>query len=132
MKKFIQFLISFLLVSAFFLPRVVDLLPQQAMLLFSTLPVLAIFKGINESRFTFREVKHQKIRLAAYGLSMALFIICLLSAAGVISITHIEPGMAEWRRTVIKGMLFSIFSLLIVNLIISIRDINRRESGRPL
>lgn len=132
MKKLFSFLISALLISIFFIPRCVALTSQQMMLLYSVLPLLAILFGFNATRFTYREIRHQKFRWISYGLSLAVFIICLFSYFDIFPLTYIGPGMSQMQKSAVIVLLGMILLLMGINLIISIGDINRRDKGWPL
>lgn len=132
MKELFRILISASLASIFFLPRYFELSSQQTMLLYGTLPILVILNGFNETRFTYREIKHQKFRWITYGLSAAVFIICLLSYFDILPVTYIGPGMSRVQRGAVIVLISMIFLLVVINLIITIGDINRRDKGWPL
>lgn len=132
MKKVFSFLISATLVTIFFIPKIVTLSSQELLLMYSLLPMLAILFGYNQTRFTYREIRSQKFRWIIYGLSLAVCSLCLLSYFNLLSITHITPAMPTYRRNLILVLVVSIFLLMVLNLAISIRDINKRENGLPL
>lgn len=132
MKKFIRFLISLSLVAILLIPKIAELSSQQSMLLYSLLPLLAILMGFNETRFTYREVRHQKFRWTIYGLSAAVFVLCLLSRLNILPVTHIAPGMSQFQRSTVLFLAVLIVLLMLINLVISIGDINRRDKGWPL
>ena len=132
MKKVFSFLISAALVTIFFIPKMITLSSQELLLMYSLLPILAILFGYNQTRFTYREVRSQKFRWIIYGLSLAVCSLCLLSYFNLLSITHITPVMPTYRRILILVLVVSIFLLMVLNLAISIRDINKRENGLPL
>ncbi len=132
MKKLFSFLISASLVSIFFIPRCFELSSQQTMLLYSLMPILAILTGYNATRFTYREVRHQKFRWISYGLSLAVFIVCLLSYFDILPVTYIGPDMSQVQRVAVVVLLGLNLLLMVINLIISIGDINRRDKGWPL
>lgn len=132
MKKLFNFLISASLVSIFFIPHYFALSSQQTMLLYSVLPILAILAGFNATRFTYREVRHQKFRWISYGLSLVVFIICLLSYFDILPVKYIGPGMSQIQKGAVIVLLGLILLLMVINLIISIGDINRRDKGWPL
>lgn len=132
MKKVFSFLISAALVTIFFIPKTVTLSSQELLLMYSLLPMLAILFGYNQTRFTYREIRSQKFRWIIYGLSLAVCSLCLLSYFNLLSITHITPAMPTYRRNLILVLVVSIFLLMVLNLAISIRDINKRENGLPL
>lgn len=132
MKKVFSFLISAALVTVFFIPKIVTLSSQELLLMYSLLPMLAILFGYNQTRFTYREIRSQKFRWIIYGLSLAVCSLCLLSYFNLLSITHITPVMPTYRRKLILVLVVSIFLLMVLNLAISIRDINKRENGLPL
>lgn len=132
MKKVFSFLISAALVTIFFIPKVVTLSSQELLLMYSLLPMLAILFGYNQTRFTYREIRSQKFRWIIYGLSLAVCSLCFLSYFNLLSITHITPAMPTYRRNLILVLVVSIFLLMVLNLAISIRDINKRENGLPI
>ena len=132
MKKVFSFLISAALVTIFFIPKTVTLSSQELLLMYSLLPMLAILFGYNQTRFTYREIRSQKFRWIIYGLSLAVCSLCLLSYFNLLSITHITPAMPTYRRNLILVLVVSIFLLMVLNLAISIRDINKRKNGLPL
>lgn len=132
MKKVFSFLISLALGAIFLIPKIITLSSQELLLLYSLLPLLAILSGYNQTRFTYREIRGQKFRWTIYGLSLAICSLCLLSYFNFLTITHITPGMPIYRKKIILILAVSIFLLLLLNLAISIRDINKRDNGLPL
>lgn len=132
MKRVFSFLISTALVTIFFIPKVFTLSSQELLLMYSLLPLLEILSGYNQTRFTYREIRGQKFRWTIYGLSLAICSLCLLSYFNFLTITHITPDMPIYREKIILILAVSIFLLLLLNIVISIRDINKRENGLPL
>lgn len=132
MKKLVSFLVSAALAAIFLISKIIEMSSQQSMLMYSLLPLLAILEGYNRVRFTFREIRRQSFRLTVYGLSGAMFLICLISYFGVIPITHVVPGMSQLRRLAFLFVGVMIVLLMLVNIAISMRDSDRRDKGWPL
>ena len=132
MKNVISFLISASLVAIFLIPKIFTLSSQELLLTYSLLPLLAILFGYNQTRFTYREIRGQKFRWTIYGLSLVVCCLCLLSFFNILPITHITPSMPIYREKIILILAVSIFLLMLLNIAISIRDINKRDNGLPL
>ena len=132
MKKVFSFLVSAALGGIFLIPKMITLSSQELLLLYSLLPLLAILFGYNQTRFTYREIRGQKFRWTVYGLSVAVCSLCLLSYFNFLPITYIAPGMPAYRKKIILVLIVSILLLMLLNLAISIRDINKRENELPL
>lgn len=132
MKNVFSFLISASLVAIFLIPKIFTLSSQELLLTYSLLPLLAILFGYNQTRFTYREIRGQKFRWTIYGLSLVVCCLCLLSFFNILPITHITPSMPIYREKIILILAVSIFLLMLLNIAISIRDINKRDNGLPL
>lgn len=132
MKRFFSFLITALLVAIFLIPKIITLSSQALLLLYSLLPLLAILSGYNQTRFTCCEIRNQKFRWILYGFSITVCFLCLLSYLNVLPITHITPDMPNYQKAFILSLGILIVLLMLANLGLSIRDINRRDKGLPL
>lgn len=129
MRRFFLVLTEICLIAAFFVPRIVELSFSASILMFSFLPPLACLCGILRNRVVLQEVKQQKFRLAVYGLSIILFILCLLSYFGVFSFTQIEGGLTLGKKWINYTLATAIAFLTLFNLVIMIRDTNKRDRG---
>lgn len=95
----------------------------------ASLAVLLILSDYNEMRWSFSEIKGQKFRMVSYGLSLFLFLLCLLSAVDVITLTHIEPGMSMLKKIVNAVLAIILFVLMVINVGFVVRDVGRRDQG---
>lgn len=132
MKKLIDILISVSLVMILVVRRGLEPPLHWDMLLGSLLPPLEILWGWNRARFTVREIRYQKFRLTVYGLSVIVFLLCLLPCVGILPTAGVDGSLTKVQVAAVKGMVFLIIGLVVANLVISHRDNTRREEKRPL
>lgn len=129
-QKLLNFLLFMYLGAIFVLFRSgLDMSLHLRMFLFSSLPLLAMLNGLYKAKLPFREIRKRRFRLAVYGVTIALFLVCGLSWAGILSITRMEGGFTGFKRGVNLGIAYTLFGVLVVNLGLAIRDGNRREKG---
>lgn len=114
------------------LPRALDLSYSVEMLIYSMLPLFLILWGYNKARFTWEEIQNQGFRLAVYILSLALFLLHVLSCLGLFPITHIEQNMTYFKYLFNRCLIYLDVFLSFSCLFYALRDGHRRETGRPL
>ena len=114
------------------LPRALDLSYSVEMLIYSMLPLFLILWGYNKARFTWEEIQNQGFRLAVYILSLALFLLHVLSCLGLFPITHIEQDMTYFKYLFNRCLIYLDVFLSFACLFFALRDGHRREHGRPL
>lgn len=114
------------------LPRALDLSYSVEMLIYSMLPLFLILWGYNKARFTWEEIQNQGFRLAVYFLSLALFLLHVLSCLGLFPITHIEQDMTYFKYLFNRCLIYLDVFLSFACLFFALRDGHRREHGRPL
>lgn len=134
MKRFVSGLLLVSTQALMFLVLATDRMSwEQNRFIGSMLPVMLIITDLNATRFSFQEIRGQKLRLTVYGLSLLLFAVHLLSFLNVISIqSMIPPRFPGLRRGVSAVLGLSFFPLMLVNIFYLIRDTDRRGHGRPL
>lgn len=114
------------------LPRALELSYHVDMLIYSTSTLLIILWGYNKARFTWEEIQNQGFRLAVYILSLALFLLHVLSCLGLFPITHIEQDMTYFKYLFNRCLIYLDVFLSFACLFFALRDGHRREHGRPL
>ena len=114
------------------LPRALDLSYSVEMLIYSMLPLFLILWWYNKARFTWEEIQNQGFRLAVYILSLALFLLHVLSCLGLFPITHIEQDMTYFKYLFNRCLIYLDVFLSFACLFFALRDGHRREHGRPL
>lgn len=114
------------------LPRALDLSYSVEMLIYGMLPLFLILWGYNKARFTWEEIQNQGFRLAVYILSLALFLLHVLSCLGLFPITHIEQDMTYFKYLFNRCLIYLDVFLSFACLFFALRDGHRRENGRPL
>lgn len=114
------------------LPRALELSYHVDMLIYSTSTLLIILWGYNKARFTWEEIQDQGFRLAVYILSLALFLLHVLSCLGLFPITHIEQNMTYFKYLFNQCLIYLDVFLSFSCLFYALRDGHRRETGRPL
>lgn len=137
MKAAVQKLLSCLLyvyLAVFFvlIRADLDISFSLRMFLFSTLPLLAMIRSLYRAKLPFREIRKRKFRLTVYCITIALFLLCMLSWAGILPVTHIAGGISKAKGTLIMGIACTLFGALAANLGLAIRDGNRWEQGLPI
>ena len=111
------------------LPRTFDLSYHLDMLIYSMYCPIIILWGYNKTRFTWEEIQNQGFRLAVYILSLALFLLHVLSCLGL---THIEQDMTYFKYLFNRCLIYLDVFLSFACLFFALRDGYRREHGRPL
>lgn len=121
------------IVGTLVLQRTLDMSYHWRILLDSTLPIAWMLINYKETGITLAEIKGSKLHLAAYGTSIALFLLCVQSSLGIIPVTHLNLAQAS-RPQMLACMIIigATLGLTVVNLVIAVRDVNRREKGLPL
>lgn len=133
MKHFITFLIICYISLLSFLTHHLELPFHYGMLLCSTFPLSMILLNWNVSRFTFQELKRNRLRLLSYSLSTGYFLLCLLSAFQIIPI--FPPVLERISKIQCYGYLFCVYFGLVltfVNIYFVVRDSSRRDRGLPI
>ena len=114
------------------LPRTFDLSYHLDMLIYSMYAPLIILWGYNKARFTWEEIQNQGFRLAVYFLSLALFLLHVLSCLGIFPITNIEEDLTYFKYIFNQCLIYLDVFLCFACLFFALRDGHRREHGRPL
>lgn len=118
--------------AAILLPRTLDMSYSVKLLFYSMYAPLIILWGYNKARFTWEEIQNQGFRLAVYFLSLALFLLHVLSCLGLFPITHIEQDMTYFKYLFNRCLIYLDVFLSFACLYFALRDGHRRENGRSL
>ena len=118
--------------AAILLPRTLGMSYSVKLLFYSMYAPLIILWGYNKARFTWEEIQNQGFRLAVYFLSLALFLLHVLSCLGLFPTTHIEQDMTYFKYLFNRCLIYLDVFLSFACLFFALRDGHRREHGRPL
>lgn len=93
------------------------------------LSLLVMLADYNEVRWKFADIRHQKLRLASYGLTAVMLSLLVLSDFGIIQMTKIAPGMTAAAIGVAVSAKLLVALLVLINIGYLIRDVDRKGRG---
>lgn len=93
------------------------------------LSLLVMLADYNEVRWKFSDIRHQKLRLASYGLTAVMLSLFALSDLEIIQMTKIVPGMTAAAIGVAVLAKLLVALLVLINIGYLIRDVDRKGRG---
>lgn len=134
MKKFLTYLLVIYPLIPAILRKHITLPMPVDLLLSSTMPPAVILMNMLGSGITIKQIMKSRHRSILYGTSVAIFLFSLLSALQIITV--IPNILLEYMTCpqVLACVLikFTIYFLIIANVVTMIRDTARYNQGRPL